>query len=570
MSGINSALARSIVLRAFPRVLRTALDADGVRGEPAQQLIVDARTLDPSLGRAVQRCLEAAVGALLPPTIPLTATCTMLDEAAALTDRPGAREMADALLVLLAPPGDRDIAARLSLAVWRASERFEEVGAALQRLALLLASEDQEGFADPYEALLGQVDDPQVGAAFPANAPVRADAAKEWRQALGAAFDELKKDTAVLATGLSAMAVGRVPEFYTYETLAGVASKAGRLALEPVERLAVAEERRRVARRKTALALLKERGRGAQEPTSEPEPAEPGAVSPEGHVIVCRAAGETGSSKAKEILRGYEHAIGTALPLIETPDLSEVRHALVREFPQAETAIDQVLRWLLGRRYMHLGNVLLEGPPGAGKSRFVRRLGEVLGVGMFRVDGSNDAGASFGGTERRWHSAEPSRPFMAVARFRQANPLVLVDEVDKAPTRSDYGRLWDAMLQVMDPETAASFPDPCLQADLDLSWVSIICTANESWRLPGPLMDRFRAIVWFPEPGPEHLDALLPRLIEDIARERGVDVRFFPSLDSLERDVLRRRWRGGSVRRLRRMVEGVLRVREHAGSARPQ
>ncbi len=572
MSRIKPALARSIVLRAFPRVLRTALDADGIHGEPAKELIADARALGAGLGATVQRCLDAALGTLrLPADIPLAGTCSMLDEVAALTDRPAAREVADALLMLLGPAGERDIATRLALAVWRDAERLDEVGTALARLSLLLASEgDQEASPNPFDDLLAHVDDPEMGATFPASAAVRTDAAQQWRQALGAAYNGLKKDVACLGAGLSVMAVGRVPEAYAYETLATVALKAGRLVLGPVERLAVAEERRRVAERKAALARRKEQEKSTQTPASQPDAAPADIPPPEGHVIVCRSAGETGSSRGREAWRGYEHVIGAALPLVATPDLPAVRRILLREFPQAEAVIDQTLRWLVGRPYLHLGHLLVEGAPGSGKSRFVRRLGEALGMGVFRVDGSNDGGGSFGGTERRWYSTEPCRPFMAIARFQQANPLLLVDEVDKAPTRSDYGRLWDSMLQAMEPETAAHFPDPCLQADLDLSWVSMICTANEAWRLPGPLLDRFRAVLSFPEPGPEHLDALLPALVEDIARERRLDVRFFPPLDGIERDALRRRWQGGSVRRLRRMVDAVLRVREHAGVARPQ
>ena len=570
-SRIPPAVARAVLLRSFPRVLRTALDEGGVHGDAAQQLIIDAHALGSGLGAAVRRCLDAARGSTrLPATIPLTPTCTMLDEVAALTDRPAAREVADALLMLLAPAGDRDTAARLALAVWREMRRLDEVGAALQRLSLILASGGDEELPNPYDDLVGSVADPEVNAAFPASGAVRADAAQAWRQALGAAFDGLKKDTATMATGLSAMAVGQVPETYACETLATVALKAGRDAIGHVERLAVAEERRRVAERKAA-AQRREREKSLQARAPAPEVAQVvDPEPPEGHVIVCQSAGETGSSRGREAWRGYEHVIGAPLPLVATPDVTGVRHRLLCEFPQAETVIDQVLRWLVGRPYLYLGNLLIEGPPGSGKSRFARRLGETLGMGVYRVDGSNDGGASFGGTERRWHSTEPCRPFMAVARWRQANPLVVVDEVDKAPTRSDYGRLWDAMLQVMDPETASRFPDPCLQADLDLSWVSLVCTANETWSLPSPLLDRFRAIVRFPEPGPEHLDALLPALIEDIARERGLDQRYFPPLDGVERDALRRRWQGGSVRRLRRMVDGVLRVRDRVGSSRPQ
>ncbi len=150
---------------------------------------------------------------------------------------------------------------------------------------------------------------------------------------------------------------------------------------------------------------------------------------------------------------------------------------------------------------------------------------------------------------------------MAVNRALQANPAVLVDELDKAPTRSDYGRLWDGMISFLEPETAARFPDPCVQAELDLSWVSVIATANVDWTLPAPLLDRLR-VVAFPMPRAGHLEALLPGLLSQVAAERGLDSRWFQPLDAVETRVLRQSWRGGSVRSLRRKLDGVLRVRE--------
>jgi ATP-dependent Lon protease len=238
-----------------------------------------------------------------------------------------------------------------------------------------------------------------------------------------------------------------------------------------------------------------------------------------------------------------------------------VRRELLPEFPYAEGALDTVLGAFAGKPFVRGGPLVIEGPPGVGKSRFVRRLGEALGVGVFRVDASNDGGATFGGTERRWYGSEPCRPFMAIARFSQANPLLLVDEIDKAPTRSEYGRIWDSMLQALEPENAARFPDPCFQTDLDISWVSILCTANDTSRMPGPLLDRLR-IVRFPAPRGSHLDDLLPGVMRTIASERGVDPRFLSLPSGMEREALARRWRGGSVRRLHRAVEAVLRVRD--------
>ena len=170
-------------------------------------------------------------------------------------------------------------------------------------------------------------------------------------------------------------------------------------------------------------------------------------------------------------------------------------------------------------------------------------------------------GAMFGGTDKRWHTAEPCHPFLAVARFQQANPIVMIDELEKAGTRSDYGRFWDSLLGFLEPETAARYPDPAMQVTLDLSQVSYVATANSLDPLPAPLRDRFR-IITFPKPSVDDLEALLPAVLTDLAAESGVDQRWIEPLSGKERDLVAASWRGGSVRRLRRVVEVVVRTRD--------
>jgi ATP-dependent Lon protease len=183
---------------------------------------------------------------------------------------------------------------------------------------------------------------------------------------------------------------------------------------------------------------------------------------------------------------------------------------------------------------------------------------------VWRTDASRSDGAVFGGTDKRWYSAEPCHPFLAIAQAKHACPMMLLDELEKAGTRSDYGRLWDCLLGFLEPETAARYPDPALQTTLDLSHVSYVATANSIDPLPSPLRDRFR-IITFPKPGPEHMDALLAPVIADLAAERGLDSRWIEPLTwGVERDIVAAHWRGGSVRRLRRIVEIVLRAREKA------
>jgi len=278
--------------------------------------------------------------------------------------------------------------------------------------------------------------------------------------------------------------------------------------------------------------------------------------------VVARLSNEEmKNAKLKDILGPLKGVVNAALPLVKAPPLHEVRNALLFEFPYAVDVIDFALADLVGRTTVHLRPLLLVGEPGGGKSRFGRRLGEVLGLSVWRTDASRSDGAVFGGTDRRWYSAEPCHPLLAIAQGKIASPLILIDEVEKAALRSDYGRLWDCLLGFLESETNARYPDPALQTNIDLSHVSYIATANSLDPLPSPIRDRFR-VVRFPKPTADDLDALLPAVLADLAKERGLDGSWVPPLDWLERMAVARHWRGGSVRRLRRIVEAILRERD--------
>jgi ATP-dependent Lon protease len=288
-----------------------------------------------------------------------------------------------------------------------------------------------------------------------------------------------------------------------------------------------------------------------------------GDASPAGDFLtVCRLdEAAMKNPKMRELITPLKSVVNTALPLVSVPPLHQVRALLLFEFPFAASVIDFALANLVGRRTVRLRPLLLVGPPGGGKSRFVRRLGEALSIAVWRTDASRSDGAAFGGTDKRWYSAEPCHPLLAVALGKIANPMVLIDEIEKAPTRSEYGRFWDCLLGFLEPETASRYPDPALQTNLDLSQVSYVATANALDPMPAPLRDRFR-VVSFPKPGAADLDALLPAIAADLAREQGLDSRWVEPLSGQERDAVATHWLGGSVRQLRRMVEAVLRARE--------
>lgn len=188
------------------------------------------------------------------------------------------------------------------------------------------------------------------------------------------------------------------------------------------------------------------------------------SVIPRHHLVVARLSDEQMKNpKLREIVGPLKGVINVALPLVEVPPLHEVRSALLFEFPYAADAIEFALADLVGRPTVRLRPLLVVGSPGGGKTRFARQVAFHLRLPIWHEDASRADGAVFAGTDRRWYSAEPCHPFLAIAQGKIANPLVLIDEIEKAGTRSDYGRLWDCLLGFLESSTSANYLDPALQ-----------------------------------------------------------------------------------------------------------
>lgn len=290
------------------------------------------------------------------------------------------------------------------------------------------------------------------------------------------------------------------------------------------------------------------------------------ATGPNQCVVARLSEREMKAPRVKELLAQYDGVINKGLPLVVPPPLDKVHKALLFEFPYARNVIDTVLADLVGRPNVRVRPTLIWGEPGAGKSLLGRRIAEVLGVHCWRTDASR-SDAAFAGTDRRWSSAEPCHPFLAIARAGHANPVILLDELEKAggmgvSTRSDsVGRLWDCLLGLLETETSLRYPDPFFQTNVNLAQISWFATANSVAGLPRPLLDRFR-VVKLALPSRDHLDALLPAVIADLARDRGLDARWIPPLDGDEHAAVASAWPGGSVRNLRELVEVILRERD--------
>ena len=283
-------------------------------------------------------------------------------------------------------------------------------------------------------------------------------------------------------------------------------------------------------------------------------------TKPEGVIVMGNIGGIT-IEKGKEIERAYKKLLGQRLPVVRAGDLSAVRERLAGEFPHASEQIGVLLSDLVEEEEIRFRPTLIVGKPGGGKSRLVRRLCAELGLPLLRYDAAGSGDNAFAGTPRRWHSGEHCTPLEAVNRSLKANPAVLVDEIDKGASSRHNGNLELSLMPFLEVETSARYPDPFTESEIDLSHVNYLLTANDDAQLQGPLRDRLR-IVRMPEPRREHLPILARAIVADVARERGGNPAWWPHLNEDEIEIAGRLWLGGSVRRLRVIVERLLAARE--------
>ncbi len=168
--------------------------------------------------------------------------------------------------------------------------------------------------------------------------------------------------------------------------------------------------------------------------------------------------------------------------------------SLYAQLPNFTDVLDDVRRHVAlaqdSRDGLEVTPMLLLGAPGIGKTHFARKLADLLGTGMSLVPMSSmTAGWLLSGASSQWKGAKPGKVFETLVEGQYANPVMVIDEIDKAGADAQYDPL-GALYSLLEHDTAHAFVDEFAEVPIDASQVIWITTANDARSIPDPILNR--------------------------------------------------------------------------------
>ena len=265
------------------------------------------------------------------------------------------------------------------------------------------------------------------------------------------------------------------------------------------------------------------------------------------------------------ILRGYIETL-LSLPWDKCSEDSEDLKAAWKILEEGHYGLkdvkERIMEFLSVRKLTHKGKspiLCLVGPPGTGKTSIAKSVAEATGKRYVRIclGGVKDE-AEIRGHRKTYVGAMPGRITVALQQAKVANPLMLLDEIDK--TSSDYkGDTSSALLEVLDPEQNGSFTDHYMNVPYDLSNVLFVCTANSTDTIPEPLLNRMEVIQFPGYTAVEKFQIARRHLLPKAMKSMGIKAQNLKVTDEAIRRIIEEYTAEAGVRGLKKQMDVLCR-----------
>lgn len=256
----------------------------------------------------------------------------------------------------------------------------------------------------------------------------------------------------------------------------------------------------------------------------------------------------------KEATRQRYSRLLSPIRLVRMPQAArEIGAVLNAEFPWFETVTDHLVRQLrLSEKFGHgiariSRPILLAGPPGCGKTRYTRRVAQLMGCPFSRLSAAGaNSSILLRGSGRGYATERPSYVLEVMLEKDCANPVIGVEDLDRESDGNQNGSLREALLHFLEAEDSSMLLDECLMVHANLSRVLWFVNCNDASRLGQALASRFDDFS-ISNPSVKHLPIIVDQIQRDFAADHGIPLRLMPKIGEVQMAKLSRDCRNGEV-----------------------